>query len=215
MTLRTGIFIFAAVALVCSACSEEKKREAARLEAKLRGDTLVTAENQIATDDSVTDTALVDSMNKLATEAFDSSYHAEDSTTASTQTAVVTPESSATAMSTPQSEPAKETRDTIIPDVNAVPAENGASSPRTMPRHIEDAYTVQIASSTDQAFSQRIVDTFLARGYDAYMGTVTHDGTTYYRVRVGRFARPADANLVAVEINQKYSLQSWVDKITK
>ncbi len=215
MTLRSRIFLFVSIALLCSACSEEKKREAARLEAQLRGDTLGSSTNEVAAAEVSADTAAIDSMNRVATEAFDSSYQAMDSSAMSTQVSTTSPDTTMKPASIQTNEQATVPKDTVIPDVNAIPAENGAAAPRTMPRYIADAYTVQIASSTDRAFSQQIVDTFLTRGYDAYLSTVTRDNATYYRVRVGHFARPTEANQVAVEINQKYSLQSWVDKITK
>jgi len=208
MTLRTGIFIFAIIALLCSACSEEKKREAARLEARLRGDTLAFADSQTTATDSLADSTAVDSMNNLATVAFDSSRPAADSPMSSDQMA-------SNLKDTTTTQPVGQTEDSVIPDVNAVPAENGQTAHPSMPQYIQDAYTVQVASSTDQAFSQQVVDTFLARGYDAYLGTVTREGTTYYRVRVGHYATSTEANLVAVEINRKYSLEGWVDKITK
>ena len=208
MALRTGIFIFAIVALLCSACSEEKKREAARLAAQLQGDTLAFADSQTTAADSSADSAAIDSMNNLTTVAFDSSRSVVDSPISSDQIASDLTDSLT-------SQPVDQPNDSVAPDINAVPAENGRTVPPAMPRYIENAYTVQVASSTDQAFSQQVVDTFLARGYDAYLGTITRDGTTYYRVRVGHYATSTEANQVAVEINQKYSLESWVDKITK
>ncbi len=212
MTLRTGIFIFALVALLCSACSEEKKREAARLAARLNGDSLTLADSQPTPAENLTDSTLYDSMSNVATAAYDSSQSIIDSPISADQTAPISADTLAQHAATPQDE---QPQDTTIPDVNAVPAENGRTAPTSMPRYIQDAYTVQVASSTDQAFSQQVVDTFLARGYEAYLGTVTREGTTYFRVRVGRYATSTEANQVAIEINQKYSLQSWVDKVTK
>lgn len=212
MIVRTGIIVCVVVALLCVACSEEKKREAARLEAMLSGDTALLADSQVAVTEMSYDSAVTDS-TPVQTVA----------TTASTETVVDSPAVSDQAVLdspivTAEHPPVRtesRTVDSIIPDVNAVPAENGRPAPAAMPHYIEDAYTVQVLSSTEHAYSQQIVDTFLARGYEAYLATITRDGTTYYRVRVGRYATPSQANTIAVEINRKYSMQSWVDKITK
>jgi cell division septation protein DedD len=212
MKLRSGIVIVTCVVLLLSACSEEKKREAARLAAQVNGDSSAVADQMDSTEQAVNDSMLADSMHETSVLAEDSSRKAVDSPVMSGGLASAPVETSAVGSAAPQSDLPK---DSVIPDINAVPAENGTTTTRSMPRYIEDAYTVQVASSTDRAFSQEIVDTFLARGYEAYLGTVTRDDVTYYRVRVGHYSTSSEANQTAVEINRKYSLQSWVDKITK
>ena len=211
MRLRSGIVIVSIGALLLTACSEEKKREAARLAAQLEGDTVAFADSIAAIDRAASDSMRADSVHESLVAEQDTPPQSVDTSTGRSQTDMPSRD---TTSPTPVEQTVHLT-DSIIPDINAIPTENGQTRPKTMPRYIEDAYTVQVASSTDQAFSQEVVDTFLARGYDAYLGTVTHDGTTYYRVRVGRYTSPTAANETAVEINHRYDLQSWVDKITK
>lgn len=201
----------AVAALLGTACSEEKKREAARLEAQLNGDTLQMSDSQAAVVDTPADSIVIDSMTIQTLATTEETVTTVDSSFISHQTMIdsVAPGTEQLAAQT-ENQPT----DSIIPDVNAVPKENGQRA-TSMPRFIADAYTVQVLSSTDQAYSQRVVDTFLIRGFESYLATVTRDGATYYRVRVGRFATSTEANMIAVEINRKYSLQSWVDKITK
>jgi len=195
-----------------TACSEEKKREAARLAAQLNGDSIAFADSMAAIDKAQADSMLADSSHEEIASTQDSTRPAVDSPIVQNQSVPISSQTETPSIATQET---NQPKDSIIPDINAVPTENGKTPPRTMPRYVEDAYTVQVASSNDQAFSQAIVDTFLARGYDAYLGTVTRDGITYYRVRVGRYSSPTQANQTAVEINTKYDLQSWVDKITK
>ena len=165
-----------------------------------------------AIDKAQADSMLADSSHEEIASTQDSTRPAVDSPIVQNQSVPISSQTETPSIATQET---NQPKDSIIPDINAVPTENGKTPPRTMPRYVEDAYTVQVASSNDQALSQAIVDTFLARGYDAYLGTVTRDGITYYRVRVGRYSSPTQANQTAVEINTKYDLQSWVDKITK
>jgi cell division septation protein DedD len=83
---------------------------------------------------------------------------------------------------------------------------------RGMPPMIRDGFTVQVESSPLQSYIMQQVQTFTDRGYDAYLGTVTVEGKTYFRLRIGKFADRSDAVRVSSEINSMYNLQSWVDK---
>ncbi len=191
--------IFFGLAVACLAmqlsltgCSEERKREAARIaaemEAKERGETLPPEPVEL---DTMAQAALDTAGEK--TQVAQSTDQQPDS---ATQTAVG---SSQSEVETKQAEPSNRL---------AVPV----STPASMPPVITDGWTVQVESSPLQSYVESQVQVFKDRGYDAYLGTVTKEDKTYYRLRVGKFIDRAEAVRVSTEINSMYNLQTWVDR---
>jgi cell division septation protein DedD len=208
MTVQKGFLIAGLAALLIVGCSEEKKREAARLEAQLNGDTAATTD--VA---AVPVTSPQDSLQSQASPA--------ESTTvpAATPLVSVTTDSAIVGRDTTVraeiEKKADQPQDSVPPDVNAVPEETGRSRSEAMPPQLRDLFTVQVASSPSETYSKTVVDSFVSRGYEAYIATVTVGEKTYYRVRVGKFSARSEASAVSAEINDKYLLQSWVDKIAE
>jgi septal ring-binding cell division protein DamX len=206
MNIQKGFLIAGLTALLVFGCSEEKKREAARLEARLKGDTMTTTDVTAApsepSPDSVKpqlasmDTTTTSTTNPSPSGGADSSVASRD-----------------TAISAKVEREVDSAQDPATLDVNAIPEENGRRRSDRMPPQLRDLFTVQVASSPSESFSRTVVDSFLSRGYEAYLATVTVGEKTYYRVRVGKFASRSEASAVSSEINGKYTLQSWVDKI--
>jgi cell division septation protein DedD len=69
-----------------------------------------------------------------------------------------------------------------------------------------------VESSPSQSYIEQQVKVFIDRGYDAYLGSVTKEDKTFYRLRVGKYSDRNEAVRVSAEINSMYNLQSWVDK---
>ena len=98
-----------------------------------------------------------------------------------------------------------------IADASAVPEEE----PRYMPKQPSgDGYTVQVAGCEDRTYAEHLVDKYLERGYEPYMTTITIEGQTYYRVRIGSFTTMSEAKALKAELADKYSLDVWIDEIT-
>ncbi|MFQ5454080.1 MAG: SPOR domain-containing protein [Candidatus Zixiibacteriota bacterium] len=74
-----------------------------------------------------------------------------------------------------------------------------------------EGYTIQIASCEDRTYAEYLINKYLERGYEAYMTTITYDGQTYYRVRIGLFEALSDARLLEDELEDKYSKDVWID----
>lgn len=193
------ISVVALVLLLAAGCSEERKREAVRLaaelEAKERGETLVSDTNpstSLLTEDS---TATV-SDNGTG----DSEYTHDTATTPDlAHESQIALEDSLSALREP---------DTTVPKLQ--------QPVRQMPPIVSDGYTVQVESSPVKTYIEQQVEVFKQRGYDAYLSAITRpdDQKTYYRLRVGRFATPQEAEALSQELNKTFSVGSWVDKTT-
>lgn len=191
--------IFFRAAVVCLAlqlslvsCSEERKREAARiaaeLEAKERGESLPPEPIELdSTIQAADDTSGANPEPVLqAGQSTDGALHSvSDSANPGVESA--------------QKEPSNRL---------AVPV----STPASMPPVITDGWTVQVESSPLKSYVESQVQVFRDRGYDAYLGSVTKEDKTYYRLRVGKFIDRVEAVRVSTEINSMYNLQSWVDR---
>lgn len=191
--------IFFGVAVACLAlqlslvsCSEERKREAARLaaelEAKERGETL--PPEPIVLDSAV-----------LA---------AGDTTGANSGPVQQTGQ-----LNDEVAQASVDSANPVVESVRVEPSNRLAvpgNTPTSMPPVITDGWTVQVESSPLQSYVESQMQVFKDRGYDAYVGTVTKEDKTFYRLRIGRFTDRAEAVRVSTEINSMYNLQSWVDR---
>ena len=178
--------LFLAMSVLCiTGCSEERKREAARLAAELEGK---------------------ERGETLAPETTSSEQQADTLIVASDTIALPRADSTATLDSVVAAIQSSLQRQSESSDSLAVQPARG------MPPMIHDGYTVQVESSPSQSYIMQQVQAFTQRGYDAYLGTVTVEGKTYFRLRIGRFADRTEAVRVSEEINSMFNLRSWVDK---
>ncbi len=196
--------------LLLVSCSEERKREAAKLEDQLKGDTVATAS-----------AASPDTTSQPATEA------ARDSSSpVNTEPQAAPKESTATASVNTDQEQVK--TDSVKPaattlsatetpaDVNAIPDETKpAATPTVMPPQPHEGFTIQIGSSPSESYAQETVKLFTERGYQAYVASGTVEGKTYYRVRIGFFRASGEAKTVLQDLKDKYSVDGWIDQITR
>lgn len=81
------------------------------------------------------------------------------------------------------------------------------------PRPKGEGYTVQVDGSSSQEYAEYVVGLYEKRGYEAYIATGTVQGETVYRVRVGNFESISQAQALVLELNDKYSIDPWIDKI--
>ena len=72
-------------------------------------------------------------------------------------------------------------------------------------------YTVQVAGCENSDYAQYLVRKYQNRGYEPYVTTKTVEDQLYNRVRIGVFDSFNEANALKVELNDKYSIESWID----
>jgi cell division septation protein DedD len=74
-----------------------------------------------------------------------------------------------------------------------------------------EGYTVQVAAGHNFDYARFMVDKFITRGYEAYLQDADVEGETYYRIRIGNYATVTEARTVGEDIQDKYSLDYWID----
>ena len=72
-------------------------------------------------------------------------------------------------------------------------------------------YTVQVAGCENSDYAQYLVRKYQNRGYEPYVTTKTVEDQLYNRVRIGVFDTFSEANDLKVELNDKYSIEAWID----
>lgn len=197
--MSSGFILLLVLAMLAAGCSEERKREAARiaaeLEAKERGETLPPEPVAVDSSQILAASQVSDSSSQLTTDSTPVSRDSVD------QKAVL--------------EMVKQLVEPVAPQVQvdtSKPSVTPTVTSSSMPPAITDGYTVQVESSPSKSYVEQQVQLFIDRGYDAYLGSVTKEDKTYYRLRVGKFTDRNEAVRVSAEINSMYNLQSWVDK---
>jgi cell division septation protein DedD len=98
-------------------------------------------------------------------------------------------------------------------DASAVPDETEPAPPPMPPAPRGEGYTVQVASCESEDYARHLVDVYTGRGYEPFVTTITYEGQTYYRVRIGSFDGFSEARAVQNELNDRYSLNSWIDRL--
>jgi cell division septation protein DedD len=84
----------------------------------------------------------------------------------------------------------------------------------TTPKYEEkEGYAVQVAACESLDYAQYLLDKYSQRGYEPYLTTTTVDGQTYYRVRIGGIATLTEAKDLKDELQDKYSVQAWIEEI--
>jgi cell division septation protein DedD len=192
--ISAGFILLLILATLASGCSEERKREAARiaaeLEAKERGETLPPEPVVIDSSQQIVAAATGDTLSN-------SSVSTNPVVDSSIQKIV------------PENVKYGEQ-----PDSSGISTEviKRPETDQVMPPVITDGFTVQVESSPSQSYIEQQVKVFIDRGYDAYLGSVTKEDKIFYRLRVGKYSDRNEAVRVSAEINSMYNLQSWVDK---
>jgi len=108
-----------------------------------------------------------------------------------------------------------------VPDTMAEPVADAAAipdeaqpDPLPMPPVPEgEGYTVQVASCENEDYARHLVGVYADRGYDAFVTTITYEGQTYYRVRIGNFGGISDARTLQNELQDRFSETTWIDRL--
>ncbi len=104
------------------------------------------------------------------------------------------------------------TQETVA-DAEAVPEETQPTPPPMPPAPEGEGYTVQVASCENQEYARHLIGVYADRGYDAYVTTITFEGETYYRVRIGNFEGASEAQALKADLADKYSITPWIDRL--
>lgn len=74
-------------------------------------------------------------------------------------------------------------------------------------------YTLQVSSTTVEAFAIEFRDKLRARGYDAFIQTAVIDGSTRYRIRTGYFSSYEDARRARQRMIDNTEYEPWIDRL--
>ncbi len=77
-----------------------------------------------------------------------------------------------------------------------------------------DGYAVQVASCSDEPYARYLLELWKGRGYEPFVSTITYNNETHYRVRLGLYQSQSEAKKMVVELEDKYSLKTWVDQVS-
>lgn len=73
-----------------------------------------------------------------------------------------------------------------------------------------DGFIIQVLSTGDAPKARRILSELKSAGYPVYLSPREVSGQTMYRVRVGPFDAREEADKRAVEVNERFKLDTWV-----
>jgi len=73
-------------------------------------------------------------------------------------------------------------------------------------------HVIQVFSSTDQEQAKQLIQTLSSGGYPAFLSPVEVRGQTMYRVRIGPYVDPKEAESVAERVRKSYRLDTWVTR---
>jgi cell division septation protein DedD len=73
-------------------------------------------------------------------------------------------------------------------------------------------YTVQVGAGVDRGEAEKMADLFTRRGYQPFIAEAVVEGMTHYRVRIGNFPSLDEARKLGAELQEKYSVNFWIDK---
>jgi cell division septation protein DedD len=224
LLVLVGLTGLLAVAVI--GCSE-KQKEAARLEARLKlGDTVAPSEGEVPTDSS--SQGLLDTtVAKISAEILAQPDEKRSDTTASDvsrdtsgATQPVLTESGSDGPDLSQTQ-----RDDIsdeILDASAIPDEEQIKkSPAPATAVATDlsappqgsGYVVQVSSTPDLREANALAAKFNRNGYHAFVTEVFVEGTTYFRVRIGKYSTIAEAEAALSELNQKFGVSGFIAQV--
>lgn len=103
---------------------------------------------------------------------------------------------------------AKEAQTEPVPEpVEAAATQSaGAAAPG------QGEHVIQVFSSTDQQQARQLIQTLTSGGYPAFLSPVDVRGQTMYRVRIGPYVDPKEAETVAERVRKSYRLDTWVTR---
>ncbi|RKX30223.1 MAG: hypothetical protein DRP46_05860 [Candidatus Zixiibacteriota bacterium] len=85
-------------------------------------------------------------------------------------------------------------------------------TPSYMPEYTGTGqYTVQVAAGGNPEWVKYMAETFIRRGYEAFITEAIVDGETFYRLRIGSYDSFSKAKAAGMELADKYSVDYWID----
>ena len=91
-------------------------------------------------------------------------------------------------------------------------ASTGVTETPSPPAAAQGQHVIQVFSSTDQQQARQLIQTLTSGGYPAFLSPVEVRGQTMYRVRIGPYADPQEAESVAERVRKSYRLDTWVTR---
>lgn len=117
-----------------------------------------------------------------------------------------------TAESTVEPPPARREEETSRPDAAPEPVEAGPTRADGAAAGAQGEHVIQVFSSTDQQQAKQLIQTLTSGGYPAFLSPVDVRGQTMYRVRIGPYVDPKEAESVAERVRKSYRLDTWVTR---
>lgn len=96
-------------------------------------------------------------------------------------------------------------------DANAIPTNEAPQSLSQKPAGA--GFAIQVAACNEAGYARQLADTYVSRGYRAYVDETTRGGATFYRVRLGPVATQSEAQAIAREVTAKYGVDAWVASV--
>ena len=95
-------------------------------------------------------------------------------------------------------------------DVGAIPREEEGEF--ILQQEEAEGYVVQVAACESLEYAHYLAEKYTGRGYSPYVTTISVEGQTYYRVRIGGLATLPEAQQLKAELVDKYSVKAWIDR---
>ena len=92
------------------------------------------------------------------------------------------------------------------------PVETASTEPAGASAAGMGEHVIQVFSSTDQQQAKQLIRTLTSGGYPAFLSPVEVRGQTMYRVRIGPYVDPKEAESVAERVRKSYRLDTWVTR---
>lgn len=71
---------------------------------------------------------------------------------------------------------------------------------------------IQVFTSSDEAKARDMLKKLKAKNFKAYLSPTKANGKTVYRVRVGPFAKEADAKATSDKIEKQFKVDTWITR---
>lgn len=92
------------------------------------------------------------------------------------------------------------------------PVATAATQPGSAAPAGQGEHVIQVFSSTDQQQAKQLIQTLTSGGFPAFLSPVDVRGQTMYRVRIGPYVDPKEAETVAERVRKSYRLDTWVTR---
>ncbi len=229
-TVRT-LWVAALFVVVGISCSE-KQKEAARLEAAMRsGDTVVnpsSVDTASMTQPGQFDSAVAQISAQISSgDAQGKADSSSNNATSQEMHAETTKQMSNLAGDSQMSATPTESKEQVM-DAGAIPQEEMPKKDdvpvKIAPPVVTQAtpsdesptgtgFVVQVVSTPDEAEATMLVTKFAKGGYRAFKTMAVVEGTTYYRVRVGKYESVSEAESALSELHEKYKVNGFVTSV--